>query len=366
MPLQDLTPELRTRLSRVEHVVGLFIAVATLLLVAGFVYYIYHTAIRKGWFDIKVTYYTCIDDATGLKPGAPVKLMGFDVGEITLVTARDPEDAPPVHVEFQIKRPYYGYIWTDSKVRISAGDFLGNRFMEVVIGVNGKPTVREDKKDVLILTDPANGLYEPAFVSGKKPRFYGLECEESPALTRRLEAVVKKVEQGIPGFLALTNKIADVLSCGANVIANVDATVVGTRTVMTNLAVITGSLRDPRGSLGDWIIPTNVHRQITTAMDSANNTFTAATATLTTANTNVAAIAALLKRSLEDSAAITSNLNAQVQANSTILSELSGLIIHSDELMQGLKRHWLLKDSFTGQTNAPLKSIVVPGVGGGR
>lgn len=365
MPLQDLTPELRTRLSRVERVVGLFIAVATLLLVAGFVYYVYHTAERKGWFLTKVTYYTYVEDAAGLKPGAPVKLMGFDVGEITRIEAMPPYDEHNVYIELQIKSPYYGYLWSDSKVRVIAGDFLGNRFMEVLKGVNGKPTVREEKKTVSILADAAKDLYEPAG-SGPKRRLYYLPCDESPALTKRLEVVVNKVEQGLPGFLALTNKIADAFASATNVIANVDATVTGARTVMTNLAVITGNLREPRGSLGEWIIPTNVHRQVTTAMDSANNTFTAATATLTTANTNMAAIAALLKRSLEDSAAITSNLNAQVQANSTILSEISGLIIHSDELMQGLKRHWLLKDSFTGQTNAPIKSIVVPSVGGGK
>ncbi|MBI5396066.1 MAG: MCE family protein [Verrucomicrobia bacterium] len=365
MPLQDLTPQLRTRLSRVERAVGLFIAVATLLLVAGFAYYVYHTAERKGWFLTKVTYYTYVEDAAGLKAGAPVKLMGFDVGEITFITAMAPDDEHNVYIEFQIQSPYYGYLWSDSKVRVAAADFLGNRFMEVLKGVNGKPTVREDKKTVLILTDPAKNLYEPV-AGGKKPRLYGLECEESPALTRRLEVVVNKVEQGLPGFLALTNKIADVLATSTGMIAHVDTTVVNANTVMTNLAVITANLRDPRGSLGDWIIPTNIHRQIQTTMDSANNTFTTASATLTTANTNIATVATLLKRSLEDSAAITSNLNAQVQANSTILSELSGLIIHADEVMQGLKRHWLLKDSFTGQTNQPIKSIVVPRVGGGK
>jgi len=365
MPLQDLTPELRTRLSRVERVVGLFIAVATLLLVAGFVYYLYHTAARKGWFLTKVAYYTYVEDAAGLKPGAPVKLMGFDVGEITRIEAMPPFDEHNVYIEFEVKSPYYGYLWSDSKVRVAAADFLGNRFMEVLKGVSGKPTVRQEKNTVLLLADAAHDLYEPV-VRGGKRRLYELQCDESPALTQRLETVVNKLEQGLPGFLALTNKIAGAFSAATNVIANVDATVTGARTVMTNLAVITAHLRDPRGSLGEWLLPTNVHRQLTTAMDSANHTFTAATATLTTANTNMTALAALLKRSLEDSAAITSNLNAQVQANSTLLSEISSLIIHSDELMQGLKRHWLLKDSFAGQTNQPLKSIVVPSVGGGK
>src|SRR5580765_7357512 len=36
VPVQDLTPQLRTRLSRVERAVGIFVSVATLLLLAGF------------------------------------------------------------------------------------------------------------------------------------------------------------------------------------------------------------------------------------------------------------------------------------------------------------------------------------------
>ena len=44
MALQDLTPQLRTRLSRVEWFVGLFLAVTALLMVIAFVSYLKRTA----------------------------------------------------------------------------------------------------------------------------------------------------------------------------------------------------------------------------------------------------------------------------------------------------------------------------------
>jgi len=56
MALQDLTPQLRTRLSRMERMVGWFVFLATVLLLFGFGYYIYHTAERKGWFVIKAPF----------------------------------------------------------------------------------------------------------------------------------------------------------------------------------------------------------------------------------------------------------------------------------------------------------------------
>ena len=127
MGLQDLTPQLRTRLSRVERAVGVFVTVATLLLLAGLVYYIYHTAQRKGWFDTKIQYSTSLNNATGLKPGDPVRLMGFIVGQILKVEPNAPGAWYGVTVFFEIREPNYGYIWLDSKVRVAPADFLGNR-----------------------------------------------------------------------------------------------------------------------------------------------------------------------------------------------------------------------------------------------
>ena len=79
MALQDLTPQLRTRLSRMERAVGWFVMLAMGLLSFGFVYYIYNTAESKGWFLTKARYFTFLHSASGLKAGDPVKLMGFDV-----------------------------------------------------------------------------------------------------------------------------------------------------------------------------------------------------------------------------------------------------------------------------------------------
>ncbi len=80
MALQDLTPQLRTRLSRMERAVGWFVFLATALLLFGFGYYIYHTAERKGWFKIKAPFFTYVQSSAGLNVGDPVYMMGFAVG----------------------------------------------------------------------------------------------------------------------------------------------------------------------------------------------------------------------------------------------------------------------------------------------
>ena len=149
MALQDLTPQLRTRLNRVEKAVGWFVLLAMALLLFGFGYYAYTTAQRKGWFIQKIGYQTSLNNATGLKVGDPVMLMGFTVGDITGIEANAPEDYYGVTVYFRIKRPYFGYVWSDSKVKAAAADFLGNRVLEITKGVLGVPTVAESTNKVV-------------------------------------------------------------------------------------------------------------------------------------------------------------------------------------------------------------------------
>ena len=77
MPLQDLTPQLRTRLNKVERAVGWFVFLATALLLFGFGYYLYHTAERKGWFLVKAKFYTYVNNAAGLNVGDEVAVLIF-------------------------------------------------------------------------------------------------------------------------------------------------------------------------------------------------------------------------------------------------------------------------------------------------
>jgi hypothetical protein len=358
MPLQDLTPQLRTRLRRVEKLVGLFVAVATLLLLSGFAYYIYHTAARKGWFVPKAKYHTYVFGAEGLAEGDPVIMMGFSVGEIIKIEAQPPESYYPVFVQFEIRKPYYGYIWADSKLKIAAADFLGHRQIEITKGYAGMPTVQEKEgriagllvKDTYVLPEKlGTGIY--------------MAPTEDPALTERAEKLVAQVELALPNILSLTNQLAatlnnvEVLSSNtAALTANANSLVADAHPIVTNIVAITDTLKNPHGSLGEWVIPTEINKQLQTTVGSANTTVTNMNAQLTVLLGN-------LNLSLVNLANITSNLNTQVQANDQILSEISSLVIETDTMLQGLKRHWLLKGAFPAEpTGQPEKPILQPSV----
>jgi MlaD protein len=392
MALQDLTPQLRTRLSRMERAVGWFVFLATALLLFGFGYYIYHTAERKGWFVIKAKFHTYVQSSTGLNVGDSVVMMGFAVGDITQIHAMPPGDPHNVRVEFEVRDPYFRYIWSQGSVaKVNAADFLGKREIEITRGTNGPAIVvtqpglvknvaeleqlvatetnrwqlyqdvldensnvifaaytmldaanlrhiAELKPDSLYVYD--NTVKRNRIVASWHRRTHRYEnfksdsddtwmqAVESPAVTERLEQVITQVQQALPNILALTNQIATVLGNTADATSNLNATLVEARPMVTNFALISAQLREP-GGLGVWALGTNGNEQVQSSL------------------TNVDAL-------LTHLADVTSNLNAQVQANSNMLSGISKAVTDSDDFVQGLKRHWLLRSAFkTKTTNAP-------------
>ena len=408
MALQDLTPQLRTRLTRMERAVGWFLVLAMALLIFGFGYYIYKTAENRGWFKNKAKFFIFVDSAKGLVPGTtPVELLGKNVGTITDVQpmpARGPGSEDNVYVEFEILEPYYGYVWSDGSVVNVTSDnpLTGSQILSVSRGTNGYtayidfPVKLMSWSDIQSSSDRTNlHLGEDIFVGtnlvhktwtpvtnltgldgsnlwvidhgaqkksltavwdAKLHRYKPLARDTKPyelptiqevPLTDRLAAMVNQVQDALPGVLALTNKIAAVLDNTAAATSNLNELAANMRPAASNMAVITANLREPKGSLGEWLIPTNLNAQLDSTLLNAN-------VTITNADTNMVALAESIGRTLDNLANITSNLNAQVQANSNMLIQISDIIVHSDQFVQGLKHHWLLRSAFkTPNTNAP-------------
>jgi ABC-type transporter Mla subunit MlaD len=292
-----------------------FVLLAILALVVGFGFYLHHLAEQKGWFIQKCPYFTFVESAEGLKVGNPVVLMGFEVGNITTITAQAPEQHR-VFVGFEVRRPYYGYIWSDSKVRIAAAGLLGNRQLEITAGETGEATVIEE----------GGRISELRLHSGKvKPIsevHIGvlLEPEEEPSLSDEAQALVTTIKQALPGILT---EVTTVLTNTVQLTANANQ-------IATNMVVVTANLRDPNGSLGQWVLTPEMQTNLNANLVSLDNT-------------------------LLNLAAITSNLNTQVTTNNTVLSNANKLVVDTDNLVQGLKKHWLLRGVFqkmNSQTNA--------------
>ena len=418
MPLQDLTPQLRTRLNQMERAVGWFVFLATALLLFGFGYYIYHTAERKGWFKIKAPFFTYVQSSAGLNVGDPVYMMGFAVGKITSVEPQKPYEPHNVKVEFEVLDPYFRYIWTGgSYVKVNAAGFLNQRQLELTRGTNGYAVVVTQPISVLGLEEAkqiaaaAPGQWQLAqdvydantnlifhayapvetvldasnapllaqcqfdsnsicvydntahrnrivaswrkhghryenFMPGSEDAW--LHAAESPPVSDQLQAMVTQVQSALPGILALTNKLSAVLDNAANATSNLNSAIVAAQPLVTNFAGISSQLREP-GGLTLWALGTNSHFQLESVLTNANSL-------LVNTDTNLNQLTLDVGAMLINLADITSNLNVQVQENSNLLGGISKTVMDSDDFVQGLKRHWLLRSAFkTKAVKAPAK-----------
>ena len=414
-----------------ERAVGFFVLGAILLLMGVFGIYIYHLAKDKGWFIPKATFYTGSFSATGLKKGDPVKLMGTDVGRITWIETQPPDELFNVYVEFEVRAPYFGYLCEgSSQAMITPADFLGKRTLEVTKGTNWLTThvtwdIREyEVRDILSRTnlrdylvvdtfratngdivakppdslskdilrkleaqgvrnlrladrknqkqkitavwDPRTDSYQP-FTPQTKPYF--LPPEESPALTEKLEGLITEVER------ALTNHMDQILTNAVSLSEHADKMLLVATPLVSNLVDISGNLKNPKGSMGEWLIPADFQNQLLTTLTNANVTMvtansaiTNANVTLTSAHTNLLQLIQQMDAPMRNLSGIISNLNLQVQANTNFVGEVSSLIVHVDGLIEGFKRHWLLRSAFKEKpTNAPpRKPLPAPPMGGKR
>ncbi|HEY8038608.1 MAG TPA: MlaD family protein [Polyangiaceae bacterium] len=128
--------------------VGIFV-LAGLALTTVAVFLIGNT--RQLW-EPKAGYRTTFHDVAGLKPGAPVRMGGLDVGQVTGVDhGSDPKDSR-IFVGLAIERKETPRIRGDSVARVVNKGLLGDKMVELTVGSAAAPQL--DPKDLIPSEEP--------------------------------------------------------------------------------------------------------------------------------------------------------------------------------------------------------------------
>jgi len=84
-----------------------------------------------GWFTRKITLRSYFDDAGGLREGAPVRLAGVDIGNVTAVRIMSSKPTTPVEVTMKVNTKYSSYLRKDSVTLMSTAGVLGETFVNI-------------------------------------------------------------------------------------------------------------------------------------------------------------------------------------------------------------------------------------------
>src|SRR5690349_8265935 len=110
--------------------VGLFVLAG--LILAGVV--IFLIGDERRLFASSVEFHTKFHDVEGLKPGAPIRMGGIDVGHVDAVGYGKNATDTTIYVDLSIVKSEAGRIKTDSVVKIATKGLLGDKMIEITKG----------------------------------------------------------------------------------------------------------------------------------------------------------------------------------------------------------------------------------------
>jgi phospholipid/cholesterol/gamma-HCH transport system substrate-binding protein len=84
-----------------------------------------------GWFTRKITLRSYFDNAGGLREGAPVRLAGVDIGNVTDIRIVQDKPMTPVEVTMRVNTTYSRSLRKDSVTLLSTAGILGETFVDV-------------------------------------------------------------------------------------------------------------------------------------------------------------------------------------------------------------------------------------------
>ena len=84
-----------------------------------------------GWFTSKISIRSYFDNAGGLREGAPVRLAGVDIGNVTGVKIVNGKPLTPVEVTMKVNTKYKFNLRKDSVTLLSTAGILGETYVDV-------------------------------------------------------------------------------------------------------------------------------------------------------------------------------------------------------------------------------------------
>lgn len=109
------------------------VGITVLVAVAALMTLIFLMSGTGGVFTKKIELKTYVDNASGLRVGAPVRLNGVDIGNVTdvRVSPHPPNPLTPVEVTMKVNTKYEYALHKDSKTLLSTAGVLGETYIDI-------------------------------------------------------------------------------------------------------------------------------------------------------------------------------------------------------------------------------------------
>jgi phospholipid/cholesterol/gamma-HCH transport system substrate-binding protein len=139
-----------------------------------------------GLFTKKITVKSYFPDASGLRPGAPVRLSGVDIGNVTSVRVVPNQPVTPVEVTMKVNMKYDFFLRKDSVTLLSTAGVLGETYINIDSSLAKKP--KAENGDVLLSREQKG--YDDVV------RAANSSLQNMDVLLKRMDRILAFVESG--------------------------------------------------------------------------------------------------------------------------------------------------------------------------
>ena len=139
-----------------------------------------------GWFTHKIRLRSYVDNAGGLREGAPVRLHGVDIGNVTSVRIAPNKPTTPVEVTMRVNTEFKFNLRKDSVILLSTAGVLGETYVDIDSSTAKGPEATDG--DTLLAHD------QPDFQDVVRASQGTLQNMD--ALLKRLDNIVAFIESG--------------------------------------------------------------------------------------------------------------------------------------------------------------------------
>ncbi len=199
-----------------------------------------------GWLTHKIIVKAYFDNAGGLREGAPVRLSGVDIGNVTKVRIVGGKPLTPVQVTMKVNTKYIFNLRKDSVAMLSTAGVLGETFVDIDSSLAKGPQV-VDGDTLAIRSQP--DIQD--VVRASQGTLQNLD-----ALVRRLDRIVAFIEsgQGSIGKVIYDPSLYDRLNSSVN-----------------EFKGLLDDVKSGQGSLGPLLTSDEAYKKAIAAIDKLNS-----------------------------------------------------------------------------------------------
>jgi len=198
-----------------------------------------------GFFTKKMLILTYVENAGGLRVGAPVRLEGVDIGNVSGIGVTGERPLTPVKVTMKINKGYSRFLHKDSTAGLATAGVLGETFVDISSKTAKGPQI--ESGDVL-KSEETPALQDVVRASQGT-------LQNVDILVKRLDRIVSSIEngEGSVGKLIYDPTLYNRLN-----------------STLSELQLVAGQLSSGKGSIGKLINDDELYNRLNSTVDRVN------------------------------------------------------------------------------------------------